>query len=64
MRGSGLKVLLAGVLQAAGLRADGLPGRAHQPVVVALRVGLVARALDQRDAADLVARAFARAPRS
>ena len=51
--------LVRRVLQRDRAGADGLPGRAHQPVVVALRASGVAAALDQRDAADLVARALA-----
>src|SRR3954469_25350535 len=50
-------------LQAVHRAAERL-ARAHQEVVVALRGGLVAVALDQRDAADLVAGAFARIDRA
>ena len=48
------------ILQRVGLRAEALTDGAHEPVVVFLGVVAVASALNQRDAADLVARSFAR----
>jgi hypothetical protein len=60
MRGVGLEGLVGRHLQAVHRGTQRLALRAHQPVVVAPGGFGVARALDQRDAADLVARALAR----
>ena len=42
-----------------GFPADGLPNRAHEPIIIAFSVGRVARAFDECDTANFITRAFA-----
>ncbi len=55
----GFEGFVGRALQAVGFAADALACRAHEPVVVTLGIGRVARALHQGDATDFVAGAFA-----